>query len=265
MGIISTLQHMHRAWRHDRRQLGFQAGTRWFLLNGLNERGRLRSAQVRMRPQTLEHPIELRMQASSDSAVFRQVFIGDEYAFIERLENVRTVIDLGANIGLASALFLSRWPHCTVLSVEPDPGNAALLRRNLAPYGTRGTCLQGAAWPESAMLRLSPGTFGDGREWATEVKPLGAHESDGDVRGYAMAELMALADAREIDLLKIDIEGSEAALFSRNTGWLDRVRNLSIELHGVECERIFRAALRGYRWREHLCGEYTVCQDLQRV
>ena len=62
---------------------------------------------------------------------------------------------------------------------------------------------------------------------------------------------------QSIDLLKIDIEGSENGLFSLGTErWLDRVRNLCIELHGEECERAFRSAMQGYRYEQARSGEY---------
>ena len=35
----------------------------------------------------------------------------------------------------------------------------------------------------------------------------------------------------EVDLLKVDIEGAELELFSENTKWLSRVRNIIIEIH----------------------------------
>jgi FkbM family methyltransferase len=33
-----------------------------------------------------------------------------------------TIVDLGANIGLAALYFGTRYPQAKILSVEPDPG-----------------------------------------------------------------------------------------------------------------------------------------------
>jgi FkbM family methyltransferase len=255
--MTSRLERLH----DYRSKLGILCGLRWFALHALNSRGRIHGT-VSLRPATLHHPIHLRMQTSSDPDVFSQIFLRREYAFIEELGALDTVVDLGANIGLASAVFLSQWPHARVLALEPDPASFALLCQNLTPYADRVQCVQGAAWASSGELELSH-SFGDGREWATAVQ-----ESRGGaerVRAFSMPELLARVPGGRIDLLKIDIEGSERALFSSDTSWLECVRHLCIELHGIECERAFRSGMRSFAWHEARHGEYTVCRDLRRV
>ncbi len=248
-----------RALREYQRKLGLRCGLRWYILQTLNTHQMLESP-VGLRPACLRHPISLRMGSSSDAAVFWQIFLKDEYRFIDGLANIRTVIDLGANVGLASAVFLSKWPAALVLAVEPDPGNYALMLANLARYGRRAECLQGAAWPRSGELELST-AFGDGREWARAVQePLG---SGVRVPAFSMQELIDRVPGGSVDLLKIDIEGSESALFSGDTSWLSRVRNLSIELHGQSCAQAFRSGMRNYLWQESTCGEYTLCFHLR--
>lgn len=243
------------------RELGARCGIHWYVLQSLNWRGKLK-APVTIRPSRLDHKVLLRMGSSSDLDVFRQIFLKNEYAFIDSFPQVRTVVDLGANIGLASALFLSRWPGVSVLAVEPDPDNCQLLKRNLSPYGERALILQAAVWARSGELELSH-DFGDGREWAVAVQERsGAGEG---VQAFSMPELLARVPGFHIDLLKIDIEGSEQALFNADTGWLAHVSNLSIELHGPACEQAFRNALRGYAWDESRCGEYVVCRHLRRM
>ncbi len=248
-----------RALRDYQRKLGTRCGLHWYALQSLDTHGRL-NAPVGVRPAKLCHKVLLRMGDSSDQDVFWQIFLKNEYAFIESLPDVRTVLDLGANIGLASVLFLSQWPAANVLAVEPDPGNFAMLMRNLAPYGQRVRALQGAAWARSGELELSS-TFGDGREWARAVQE---RTGDGErVRAFSMDELLGRMPGGRIDLLKIDIEGSESALFSGDTSWLERVRHIAIELHGPACADAFRAGMRRYSWQESTCGEYLVCRDLR--
>lgn len=84
------------------------------------------------------------------------------------------------------------------------------------------------------------------------------------MRAYSMHDLLRHFSERPIDLLKIDIEGSEAALFSADTSWLSRVRNLCIELHSRECVAAFRQGMKGYAWHESRFGEYVVCQGISR-
>jgi hypothetical protein len=65
-----------------------------------------------------------------------------------------------------------------------------------------------------------------------------------------------------VDFLKINIEGSEKAIFDGDTSWVARVRNISIELHDQDCERAFRQGMRGYRWEESTCGGFIICRAI---
>jgi FkbM family methyltransferase len=248
---MSRLRKLAKYWG----RLGVVAGTKWYVVRGVNRRARLQRTQIR--PKGLDHAVELRMGESSDGDVFEQIFADREYAFVGELREVRTVLDLGANIGLASALFLSLWPEVKIVAVEPDPDNFALMQKNLAPYGERARCVQGAVWPSRGTVALDR-SAGDGREWAVAVQ-----EGSG-VRAYDMPELIAIA-GRRVDLLKIDIEGSEKLLFSGDTSWLAVVCNLSIELHGDQCREAFARGMSGWRWKEAHCGEYLVCYALERA
>jgi len=112
------------------------------------------------------------------------------------------------------------------------------MEQNLTLYGRdRVRLLQGAVWSKSGQVALD-NTFGDKREWAVAVR-----EGNG-VRAYSMDEILSGASSQYIDLLKIDIEGSEKELFSGDTSWLAHIRNLCIELHGASCERRSAPALR---------------------
>jgi FkbM family methyltransferase len=245
-----------RTLRRNQRALGFSCGAHWTFLRSANYRGWVKRSAI-VHPVQLQHPIRIRMQESSDPDVFDQLFIDDELSFIRALSGIATVVDLGANVGYASARFLSAFPSATVIAVEPDPGNAGLCRANLAPYGSRARVVEAAVWHSVGSLVLSRGTFRDGREWSTEVRPARQGEM-GDVIAYDIDSLIP----EPIDLLKIDIEGSEAALFSRNTRWLTRVRNLCIEIHDNQCERTVFDALSVYQYAHERCGEYHLFLNL---
>jgi hypothetical protein len=53
-----------------------------------------------------------------------------------------------------------------------------------------------------------------------------------------------------VDLLKLDIEGSEAEIFNSGAPpWLGAIRNIVIEFHGAECEVLFLNALQSFQYR----------------
>ena len=240
-----------RALRQFQKCLGMYQGLKWYATSFLDSRG-LTSGTVRMRPSMLAHPVELRL-GSSDPNVFSGILVSNAYGFVHTLGgDIKTILDLGANIGLSSAFFLSRWPGAKLIAVEPDPENYALLRKNLSPYSAQ--CIQGAAWSRHTSLALSP-TQGERQEWARIVL-----EGVGEVRAYTMQDLVLALGT--VDFLKINIEGAEKAIFNGDTSWLGHVRNLAIELHDEECARAFRKGMNGYRWEESTYGGFVVCRSI---
>jgi FkbM family methyltransferase len=221
-------------------------------------------SSVRFTLRNASYPVTMRTGGSSDRQVLHQVFIQEEYEPLA-LEYPNVILDLGANVGYSSAYFLSKYPTARVVAVEPDPDNCALCRRNLSPFGKRATVVHGAAWPERVRLVLVRGAFRDGREWATQVKPAAHAEGEvANVEGYDVPALIGLTGGTQIDLLKIDIEGSERELFERNTDtWLPSIRNLCVELHDHDSAAAFFGALSRYSFDCFRSGELTVCRNLR--
>jgi hypothetical protein len=63
---------------------------------------------------------------------------------------------------------------------------------------------------------------------------------------------------RRIDLLKLDIEGTEEQLFSSGySDWIDRVKNLMIELHGQRSRDAVFAATKDRGFTVSQSGEYV--------
>jgi len=79
----------------------------------------------------LPDPVYLRV-ANSDFLVLGEIFDRDEYAQIKNwdLPKDARVVDLGANIGLASVYFASFLPDAHVVAVEPDEENCRLIKKN---------------------------------------------------------------------------------------------------------------------------------------
>ena len=121
--------------------------------------------------------------------------------------------------------------------------------RNVRPWADRCTVVNAAVWSADGPLRLHAER---GREFAAHVDRRGTIE----VRGLSLDTLLAPYDA--IDYLKVDIEGAEAEIFTRNTAWARKVRCLKVEAHPpyepVGANRIFggsafgRPAIRSTTW-----------------
>jgi FkbM family methyltransferase len=275
-GVLSRLRRFLFRLTDYCRILGVRQGLHWFAMKALSRipiPGTTRGAVVSMRHPALVHPVHVRMFPSSDDFVFDQILIAGEHEPLCQMEKPRFILDLGANVGYASALFASMYPEAHILAVEPDSRNYQVCVENLQPYGARVQTLMGAVWSRRSQLAVSRGQFGDGRDWAVQVREPSDPGLASDVvpdqqhlvDAWDVGSLLELAGEQVIDLVKIDIEGSEAAIFASNTGWLAHVRNICIELHGDGCREIFFQALRGYDYRKIEHGEKVFCLNLRRA
>lgn len=219
----------------------------------------------RVRPRQVLRPLQARLRGSSDLQVFYQIFILEEYSCLRELNEPSLVLDLGANVGFSAAYFLSAFPKARVVAVEPDERNLAICKANLSPYGDRVLLLHGAVWSRTATLRLLRGTFGDGREWSTQVAELSEEERTSvGVQAWEVGSLIDMSGGSTVDLLKVDIERAELSVFGESaSSWLHRVRNICIELHGKDCEEVFFTALKDFDYELEHSGELTICRNLR--
>jgi FkbM family methyltransferase len=198
---------------------------------------------------------------TSDVAVFWQIFIRCDYSCANDLTDVGLVIDCGANAGYSPAYFLSRFPACHVIAIEPDPETFVVLRRNMAPYGGRVQALNSAVWSRAAGLKLLD-TYSDGRAWTRQGRGATPEETP-DVHAVDIGSLVRESCFDRISMLKVDIEGAEAAVFA-DAPWMDLVDNIVIELHDDtsfgNATSVLNAAIRSQDFVVHRMGERTICR-----
>ena len=210
------------------------------------------------------HPLAFRA-GTSDPYTFAQIFLYHEYRCIDDVQDPALIIDAGANVGYASAYFLSRYPSAQVIAIEPDPENFAMLQKNVAPYGDRCTAILGALWSSPVGVVMSKRPEGVHVEWAFKVRSAEPDE-EATVPTVDVPSLMRQAGADRVSILKIDIEGSEKEVFAPESApqrWLGQVDNLVIELHGPRCREIFLEAIDDFDFEVSRCEELTVCKRLE--
>ena len=162
----------------------------------------------------------------------------DIYAFSDRFvsffhlppaevrdEDLRVVVDLGANIGVSLAALAVRYPNARLFGVEADAENAALARANVAPWGDRCTITHAACWDREAELVVE-GSEASGFS-VREATPADA-DSTRTVLGRSVNSL--LPDG-PIDYVLMEIERTERRLLTRNAEWAERVRALRVECY----------------------------------
>ncbi len=268
VGLLTTVRrgiHLLAEVARWKTSAGLSAAMRWGILRFAVKLGLREPAVWRVRPRQAFHTLQARLRGSSDMKVFHQIFIFQEYSCLRDLKEPSLVLDLGANIGFSAAYFLSAFPKARIVAVEPDERNVAICKTNLLPYGDRVLLLHGAVWSRTTTLRLLKGTFGDGREWATQVDELIEEDRTSlGVHAWDVGSLIDMGGGSTVDLLKVDIERAELSVFGKSAGsWLHRVRNICIELHGKDCEEVFFAALTEFDYELEYSGELTVCRNVR--
>lgn len=185
----------------------------------------------------VERPFHSRA-GSSDAQVLQQVFGQEEYRlahlrrrqelveFVDakRRQGLRPlIVDAGANIGAASFYFLHQFPDARVVAIEPEAGNFALLQENLRGLDVR--CVLAALAGRKERRRLVD--HGEGH-WGYATEPA----LDGGLETITLDEILTEeADGLFPLLVKVDIEGGEADVFSGDTAWVARTPVLIVELH----------------------------------
>lgn len=222
---------------------------------------RLTSKVISIESPDCQYPIFLRYQ-SSDAKVFIQIFVEQEYLCLKDIRDPKLIIDCGANVGFSSIYFLNHFPNSHIIAIEPDPDNFAICQKNLAPYGERVTLIQAGVWSKTVGLNLKT-DYRDGRGWAVQVEECPEGQTP-DIQAVDLTSLLQDAPYTEIDLLKVDIERSEAVLFAEHyEEWLSHTKNIAIELHDQECEAIFYRALTSCQYDVQTSGELTICMNIQ--
>ena len=129
-----------------------------------------------------------------------------------------TVVDLGANVGLFSLLAAKLGAKVT--AVEMQSGFLPLIEANLRANGV------------SDQVEIVWGIIGAGSGIVTDhgVLDTASHYLE-TAPELSIKELIRSRSLRQIDFLKIDIEGSEFDLFRKGTDWLSIVRRIAMEVH----------------------------------
>jgi FkbM family methyltransferase len=254
------LKKLKTATKPFRKRFGFIQGTSlWFSL--LKEKITVPGQTFSIRVPGVKKPIHLRAK-TSDIEAFCQIFVHGELD-IKIEQSVNYIIDAGANIGLSSIWFANQFPDALIDSLEIDNNNIFSLQLNSKDYPNINIVPKGL-WSCSTTLRIvNP----DAEPWAFRVETT----DDTDPLGFpatTIFELMKAREAKQIDILKIDIEGAEKEVFEADTSWLSNVGTLFIELHDrlkPDCSRIVFDACSKYKHKKVVSGEYNVLFFLHNI
>lgn len=182
-------------------------------------------------PGETERVVDLRIDAVVHAFAFRErdiftfgeILFEHQYSLPETLADGATIVSAGANIGVMARLLQARYPAARLIAFEPAPGNAALLRRNVGD-------LPNVTVEECALSDTT----------GTALLHLGAHDAEHSlvageggtpVRCERLDDYLDRHGIARVALLKVDVEGSEAALVRGLGRRLDDIDVIIGEFH----------------------------------
>ena len=163
------------------------------------------------------------------ATLFEEVYVADVYYFAS-VSPDPVIVDCGSNIGIAIFYFKKLYPDSTVLAFEPDPNTFAMLERNVKTAGFSNTTVVNKALSNATG---SISFYVDGMRPGSLVQSTRRESlSQADVQ-LVEADLLSEYLSGPVDLLKMDIEGSEQEVFEdlAKSGKLSLVREIVMEYH----------------------------------
>lgn len=165
-------------------------------------------------------PIQVR-PGTADVFTVDDTFGAGYHRSLWSLPDRPVIVDLGANIGLTVLDYGVTYPGATIVGVELDEHNARLARRNTAQVAGARIIHGGIAASEGFV------TYGAADTNAYSVSQAG----DRTAPAITIAALIKQLGGREIDLLKMDIEGAEREVLAGGGAWASSVKHILVETH----------------------------------
>ena len=153
--------------------------------------------------------------------------------FLPSGEKIHTILDIGANIGVASVYFKQIYPHARLFCFEPMFQNFDMLKKNVFGYSDVDIH-QVVLSSEDATIEMIASPSSDNKGgWSIFQRGATDEEERVLVEGYHAGRYLDKLGVSSPDLIKIDTEGAEKKiLMSLHDYQLENVKYIVGELHG---------------------------------
>jgi FkbM family methyltransferase len=172
--------------------------------------------------------LQFRVRTAMDVWVIKETCLDRDYENGVNLQNNWTIIDIGAGLGDFTAYAAQRCPNGRVLAYEPFPESFALLQQNVSLNNLRNVEAKPyaiAQQPGSLALNIGLGE-------AVQYSTTRAGARTIEVQAITLQQVFDEHRFDHCDLLKMDIEGGEYAIFcGLNADLLKCVQRIALEYH----------------------------------
>ncbi len=182
-----------------------------------------------------------------DFEVINTVLCFDAYNCAQPRGQFASVIDLGANIGIATRYFLATLPNVSILAIEPCKENCQLLLNNvhIANAAHRVTLWESAVGPIDGSGRFANNPGAKTRFDSLKV------DYTAELNSVSVPICSLERVVRNVEspiLLKMDVEGAEHSLLTCRATWIGNVAQMMIEFHSFTDEQHWRTVLKSEGW-----------------
>lgn len=161
-----------------------------------------------------------------DQETFLEVFQSHIYNSPLNFEP-KTIIDAGANSGLASLYFKLRFPEVSIVALEIESENVKMIKKNLENLPNIDIQEKALYYKKSYFKIENP--YNATNSFIIKEVP---KESGYSIESTTIDDILLEKKWDTLDILKIDIEGSEKELFENDyENWLPKVKIIYIETH----------------------------------
>ena len=169
---------------------------------------------------------------TKDLETFEEVFLTNLYNTTLPIKP-KTIVDAGANVGLASLFFKLKYPEAEIVAIEIESNNAEMINKNTAGF-ENFELQQKALYNKKAFFKIEDPYHATNSFQIREVMSTDPF----DIESITLDEIIETKHWDTIDILKIDIEGAEKELFQENyQNWIPKVKIIMIETHDRMVEK----------------------------
>lgn len=164
-----------------------------------------------------------------------QAIFGDKtYPIVPFVADVETIIDVGANIGIAAVYFACAYPNARILAFEPAPYCFDVLAANVRSFSGI-EIFNKALYSETRQARLYHGSTCEG---ANSVGIGNETLAEFDVISLERADRVLKAEnVTRADIVKIDTEGCELPIMSTIQDLVQNAKIIYLEFHSERDRR----------------------------
>ncbi|MDA9748681.1 FkbM family methyltransferase [Pelagibacteraceae bacterium] len=175
-------------------------------------------------------PFHYKKVSQDMSSYFAKIIRGDIYKKINIPKKINMIVDIGANFGAASLCFAFRYPEATIFSLEPVTETFKILEKNTSAFKTINP-FNLAASNSTGVTDIYIDKNKMGRSSLIKNHLNYFFDYVEKIQSIKFMDFLEENNIEQIDILKIDVEGSECKIIDSIKPFLKKIACIYIESH----------------------------------